>query len=137
MLVGMSGRVHKVVCEKVEAGFAQAKVRAVHVPDVAVALERVGTSMPQVLVLLGHPGDHPNGETLADCAEAIGAGLVFIDPGLDDETLAEAINDAVDTAITRKLLLDDKLNSQPVEGTGGTSDIPIAIDDSDDVDEGW
>jgi hypothetical protein len=137
MLVGMSGRVHKVVSEKVEAAFAQAKVRALHVQDVTGALDRVGTSMPQVVVLLGTPADHANAETLADCAEAIGAGLVFIDPSLDDPTLEEAINLAVDTAIHRKLLLDDKLNGQPVERSSGASEIPIAIDDGEDVDEGW
>lgn len=132
MLVGMNGRVHKVVCEKVEAAFAQAKVRSVHVADVPAACERVGNSMPQIVVVLGKPGDHSGSETLADCAEAIGAGLVYIDPALDPTALEDVINHAVDTAIQRKLLLDDKLRS-PAKAN---SEIPIALD-ADDVDEGW
>lgn len=136
MLVGVSARVNRAVAEKIEAAFAQAKVRAVHVPDVAVACERVGTSMPQVVVVMGQPDAQSEGR-LADCAEAVGAAVIYIDPALDDVTLEETINAAVDTAIHRKLLQEERARSPHVESGGpGQTEIPVALE-GDDVDEGW
>jgi ribosomal 50S subunit-associated protein YjgA (DUF615 family) len=136
MLVGMNARDHKAVSEKVQAAFAQAKVRALHVADEAAAIERVATSMPQVVVVLGK-GDDSRREILADCAAAVGAAVVYVDPTVDEQTLEDTINGAVDEAIQRKLLLDESNRSPHMEGGGTLSEIPVALSDDEDIDEGW
>jgi hypothetical protein len=136
MLVGMNARDQKAVSEKIQAAFAQAKVRAVHVTDEAAAIERVASSMPQVVVVLG-TGDDSKREVLADCAAAVGAAVIYVNPAVDEQTLEDTINGAVDEAIQRKLLLDESNRSPHMEGGGTMSEIPVALSDDEDIDDAW
>jgi hypothetical protein len=102
MLVGPSGE----VADKVSRRFEEANVSVVRASHAAAACERVAVAMPQVVVVLGTLRADER-EALADRATAVGALLMYVDPELDDETLAELVARAAQAAVERKRLRDE------------------------------
>ena len=101
MLVGPNGR----VAEDVTMYFAQARVTVVRAIHAAAACERMAVSMPQVVLVLGTLGADEH-DALADRATAVGALLMYVDPGLDAETLEELVGRAAMAAVERKMRRD-------------------------------
>ncbi len=128
MVVGPSGK----NADRVTVAMEQARVRVVRVGSVPVAGEKLGSSMPQVVVLIA-PAIPPQRDELGDRAAAVGAVVVEVDERLDGEEYEEVINDIITTAITRKMALDALT---PTNTAAFATEPPPTIDD-ESVDSGW
>jgi hypothetical protein len=128
MVVGPSGR----NADRVTAAMEQARVRVVRVGSVPVAGEKLGSTMPQVVVLVAPPSPDMR-EELGDRASAVGAVVVEVTESVDGDDYEEIVNDIITTAITRKMALDALT---PTNVAVGQTSPPHALDD-DAVDSGW
>lgn len=128
MVVGPSGK----NADRVTMAMEQARVKVVRVGSAPVAGEKLGSTMPQVVVLVA-PTSPPLRDELTDRAAAVGAVVVEIDERLDGDDYEDVINDVITTAITRKMALDDLTPAS----AGSTATEPPQLLDDEAVDSGW
>lgn len=126
MVVGPSGR----NADRVVAALEQARIKVVRVGSAPVACEKLGNTMPQVVILIALP-EVPHRIELADRAEAVGAVVMGVDERLEGDEYEDVVNDVITTAITRKMARDD---TGPSSHSRHDSEAPEVLDD-DDIEE--
>lgn len=127
MVVGPSGK----NADRVTTAFEIARVRVVRVGSAPVACEKLGSAMPQVVLLVSPPAPDQR-DDLIDRAAAVGAVVVDVDESLEGEAYDEAINEIITTAITRKMMRDAAQAKDLA--VGATAPPPF---DDEAVDDGW
>lgn len=128
MVVGPSGK----NADRVTVAMEQARVKVVRVGSAPIAGEKLGSTMPQVVVLIAPPLP-PLRDELTDRAAAVGAVVVEVDERIDGEEYEEIVNDIITTAITRKMALDAV---SPTNPAAFATEPPTVLDD-ESVDSGW
>jgi hypothetical protein len=129
MLLGPDGT----IAEKLTRAFAQTSVRLIRLVHAVAACERLPEAMPQVVVVIGPLGDRERDE-LTDRATAVGALVLDVDAGLDDDVLVALAERAATTAFERKLRQD----AESGNAGGMVTEAPPSSDEEDaDLDSNW
>jgi hypothetical protein len=94
------------LAERSAESFEQVRIRVDRASDLAAALERLAVVMPQMILVL-EPLRGTEREDLNERAKAVGALVLDVDPGLDDETRGEILERAAKAAFERGLIREE------------------------------
>lgn len=123
-----------VATDVVEEAFKQARVRVQRVFRGTQIYEEIAASMPHVIVVMDDLTPLER-EKLDDCATAVGAPVLIIDPHLEPAESASLANRAADLAVKRRLEREAAAMSAKIEAELDEIDVEIELEP--DVDNGW